>query len=140
MSTIICDFMGDSVLCRIAERLVEKDSLNFKYLISHTLPKSTSNLANLQHIDANQLYSVDRLYAYDNDLSYPIVDLIKDNYTKDTTYFAFKTYMGPILPDLAHINGRENGYRSNHPCLLAYINDCSEKSLRADATKVVDNN
>jgi hypothetical protein len=80
MSTIICDFMGDSVLCRIAERLVEKDSLNFKYLISHTLPKSTSNLANLQHIDANQLYSVDRLYAYDKDLSYPIVDLIKDNY------------------------------------------------------------
>ena len=67
-------------------------------------------------------------------------DLIKDSYTKDTTYFAFKTYMGPILPDLAHINGRENGYRSNHPCLLAYINDCSEKSLRAEATKVVDNN
>lgn len=68
-------------------------------------------------------------------------DLIKDSYTKDTTYFAFKTYMGPILPDLAHINGREYyGYRSNHPCLLAYINDCSEKSLRAEATKVVDNN
>ena len=80
VSTIICDFMGDSVLCSIAERLVKKDPLNFKYLISHTLPKSTSNLTNLQHTDANQLYSVDRLYAHNNDLSYPIVDLIKDNY------------------------------------------------------------
>lgn len=80
MSTIICDFMGDSVLCSIAEKLVEKDPKNFKYLISHTLPKSTSNLTNLEHTYANQLYSVDRLYAYDNNLSYPIVDLIKNNY------------------------------------------------------------
>ena len=78
--------------------------------------------------------------TYGKNFNINMKDLIKDNYTKDTTYFAFKTYMGPILPDLAHINGRENGYRSNHPCLLAYINDCSEKSLRADATKVVDNN
>lgn len=78
--------------------------------------------------------------TYGKNFNINMKDLIKDNYTKDTTYFAFKTYMGPILPDLAHINGRENGYRSNHPCLLAYINDCSEKSLRAEATKVVDNN
>ena len=78
--------------------------------------------------------------TYKHNFNINMKDLIKDNYTKDTTYFAFKTYMGPILPDLAHINKRQNGYRSNHPCLLAYINDCSEKSLRAEATKVVDNN
>ena len=66
-------------------------------------------------------------------------DLIKDSYTKDTTWFAFKTYMGPILPDLKLINGRKNGYRDGHPCLNAYIDEISEKHLRAEATKVLDN-
>ena len=79
MTYLICDFMGDSLLKKLSEKLIQTDPLNFKYLISHTAPNPNSILANLQHTDANHLYSVDRLYATNCNLSYPIVDPIKDN-------------------------------------------------------------
>lgn len=57
--------------------------------------------------------------------------------TKDTTWLAFQVYMDVLLKDLREINVRDNDYRSQHPCIAAYINDIGEKYNQSEAQKKV---
>jgi len=59
------------------------------------------------------------------------------NSTKDTTWLAFQVYMDVLLKDLREINARDNDYRSQHPCISAYINDIGEKYNQSEAQKKV---
>ena len=56
MSTIICDFMGDSYTENIAERLCDLNKKKFSHIIAHRKPKKTSSLSNLNFMDATLLY------------------------------------------------------------------------------------
>ncbi|MDC0969267.1 hypothetical protein OAS37_02240 [Alphaproteobacteria bacterium] len=77
MSTIICDFMGDKHLQKIAEALIRKKDKEFLYLISHTIPHKKSNLSNLEHLDSNLLYNSSGLSELDLDCL-PVVGLDKN--------------------------------------------------------------
>lgn len=68
---------------------------------------------------------------------YDLKDLIKSNSEKDTSWLAFKSYMEILLKDLRELNDRTNDYRSNHPCIQAYINDIGEKYNQAEAAKII---
>ena len=46
MTTIICDFMGDSYQENIVERLCQLNSKKFSHIISHRIPKKSSPLSN----------------------------------------------------------------------------------------------
>ena len=56
MTTIICDFMGDSYQENIVERLCQLNSKKFSHIISHRIPKKSSPLSNLNFVDATLLY------------------------------------------------------------------------------------
>lgn len=79
MSYLICDFMGDKHLCNVSENLVSKKPDKFKYLISHTLPKKYSSLNDLEHLDANLLYSISGLHSLNIDFSISIIDKSKNS-------------------------------------------------------------
>jgi hypothetical protein len=74
MSYVICDFMGDETLVSISENIVLKDINNFKFLISHSLPKKNSILLSLEHLDANYLYSMQGLHSNNKKFSLPIIN------------------------------------------------------------------
>lgn len=74
MSYLICDFMGDETLVSVSEDIVSKDINNFKFLISHSLPKKYSILISLEHLDANCLYSIEGLHSNNKKFSLPIIN------------------------------------------------------------------
>lgn len=78
MSYLICDFMGDDALKKLAEKIVSKDLTNFKFLMSHSLPGNDSNLSKLEHLDANLLYSTESLYKLDKNIAFPSVGAKKN--------------------------------------------------------------
>ena len=75
MSYLICDFMGDEHLTNTAEALVNKNTNEFRYLISHSVPNGIFKLSNLEHLDANYLYSTSGLYLLNKNLSPLIVEI-----------------------------------------------------------------
>ena len=74
MSYLICDFMGDAHLTDTAEVLVNKNANEFRYLISHSIPNKNLKLSDLEHLDANYLYSTSGLYLLNKNLSPFIVE------------------------------------------------------------------
>lgn len=61
MTTIICDFMGDSSIEEAAAQLCLQEPHRFSHLFSHRRPKASSALRNLQFIDATYLYRQENL-------------------------------------------------------------------------------
>ena len=45
--------------------------------------------------------------------------------------------MSELLKDLREDNNRSNDYRSEHPCLAAYISDIGTRYNRIEAMKIV---
>ena len=79
MSYLICDFMGDEHLTNTAESLVCKNTNEFRYLISHSIPNKNLKLSNLEHLDANFLYSTSGLHELNKDFSLSIAELETNN-------------------------------------------------------------
>ena len=70
--------MGDTFLKRVSNKMVQMDSENFKFLISHNQPEINTKLSELEHLDANLLYSIDGLCQLDPNLNFPIVSPSKN--------------------------------------------------------------
>ena len=64
-------------------------------------------------------------------------DIKKTGTDKDTSWFAWKSYMGVLLPDIKEFRGRKNNYGKKHPAIIAYIDSIQERHLQAEATKIL---
>ena len=71
--------MGDKHLTNVAESLVSKNTNEFRHLISHSFPNKNFKLSNLEHLDANYLYSTSGLHLLNKDFSPSIVELKTNN-------------------------------------------------------------
>lgn len=75
MSTIICDFMSDSYLEDIAEKLCSLRPAQFSHLLAHRKPSKEKKIGNLIFLDATQLYRHENLSNCFNGLSISSVNL-----------------------------------------------------------------
>ena len=75
MSTIICDFMGDSYLEDIAEKLCTLKPEQFSHILAHQKPNQERKIGNLKFLDATQLYRHENLSNCFNGLSISSISL-----------------------------------------------------------------
>jgi len=61
MSTLICDFMADSYLENVAEKLCELKPGQFSHLLAHRKPNQQRRINKLKFLDATQLYRHENL-------------------------------------------------------------------------------
>lgn len=94
-------------------------------------------ISNREELSDALTYMFTRVGRHGN-FDFNMKDLHKTNSEKDTTWLAFKSYMELLLEDLRVVKGRTNNFRSNHPCIQAYIQDIGEKYNKAEAAKIVD--
>jgi hypothetical protein len=81
LSTLICDFMGDSSLEETANRLCKLKPKQFTHLFSHRLPKAHSSLSKLEFIDATCLYTQNNL-----PLAFPDLQISPISFRNTTQY------------------------------------------------------
>jgi len=79
MSTIICDFMGDSYLEDVAEKLCTSKPEQFSHLLAHRKPRKDKKIHNLKFLDATQLYRHENLSNCFKGLSVSSVNLKQSN-------------------------------------------------------------